>query len=140
MEIAYVCPDDPRTICDFAFRLSGAVMFVILKFDGIFHTRGSNRRRFRRIAAGHCLWTAIIRKFRALIAGEGLAVNDSKTDTVPASKWNDHVVQRDTYDAADSFGSLISRLQIYCARSPEKWEKTKRLFRDSGFSLPLAAT
>ncbi len=76
--------------------------------------------------------------FRALVAAEGLAVNESKTDIVAANQWNTHVARREKSATADTFGSLLRRLQVYCASSPENWAATRDLFKSAGFSLPFS--
>ena len=79
-----------------------------------------------------------LRQFRALVAAEGLAVNESKTDIVAANQWNAHVARREKSVTTDTFGSLIRRLQVYCASSPENWAATRDLFKSEGFSLPFS--
>ncbi len=81
---------------------------------------------------------AALRQFRALVVAEGLAVNESKTDFVAANQWNAHVARREKSVTTDTFGSLIRRLQVYCASSPENWMATRDLFKSAGFSLPFS--
>lgn len=81
---------------------------------------------------------AALRQFRALVAAEGLAVNETKTDIVAANQWNTHVARREKSATTDTFGSLIHRLQVYCASSPENWASTRDLFKSAGFSLPFS--
>src|SRR5262249_3683859 len=79
-----------------------------------------------------------LHRFRALVAAEGLSVNESKTDVVNAAKWTTQVQSRDAAESSDSFGTLMRRMQVYLARSPNSYGEIHRLFRESGFSLPFS--
>lgn len=81
---------------------------------------------------------AALDQFRSLVAAEGLVVNEAKTDFVAAKQWNTHVAKREKSASSDTFGSLMHRLQVYCASSPENWAATRDLFKGAGFSLPFS--
>jgi hypothetical protein len=79
-----------------------------------------------------------LHQFRALVAADGLSVNESKTDVVSASQWKGQVHSREKASVSDSFSSLMRRLQIYLAHKPKRYDETRQLFRDAGFSLPFS--
>lgn len=75
---------------------------------------------------------------RQALAAEGLRLNEAKEDQVERMTWVNECVSFSTQVDGESFESLLEDITVFLIFSPKSADALHKLFRDDGFSLPIA--
>jgi hypothetical protein len=79
---------------------------------------------------------AVEHDIREVLKSFGYENNDEKTLSISSREWHHNIIRNDVSDT-DDFRKLTRDLATYIALKPNQINELKKLFKDSGLSIPM---